>query len=84
MNEDLLILTDEEGTEVPFEILDILEYEGEEYVVLYPADAGEDELVHILRVTSENMDDGEEQYEGIEDEELIDTLYQLFRKRNGL
>ena len=51
---------------------------------MYPADAGDEELVHILRVTSENMDDGEEQYEGIEDEELIDTLYQLFRKRNGL
>lgn len=84
MNEDLLILTDEKGMEVPFEILDILEYEGEEYVVLYPADARDEELVHILRVTSENMDDGEEQYEGIEDEELIDTLYQLFRKRNGL
>ena len=84
MNEDLLILTDEKGMEVPFEILDILEYEGEEYVVLYPADACDEELVHILRVTSENMDDGEEQYEGIEDEELIDTLYQLFRKRNGL
>lgn len=84
MNEDLLILTDEKGMEVPFEILDILEYEGEEYVVLYPADVGDEELVHILRVTSENMDDGEEQYEGIEDEELIDTLYQLFRKRNGL
>ena len=51
MNEDLLILTDEKGMEVPFEILDILEYEGEEYVVLYPADAGDEELVHILRVT---------------------------------
>lgn len=84
MNEDMLILTDENGEELQFEVLDIMEHEGEEYIVLFPADADEDEPVHILRVTSENIDNGEEQYEGLEDMELIETLYQKFCKRNGL
>lgn len=84
MNEEILTLYEEDGTEVNFKVLDLLEYEGEEYVVLYPADGGEDEPVHILRVTSEDMDNGEQQYEGIADEELIETLYQMFCKRNGV
>ena len=31
--EDILVLTDENGAKVRFEILDIVEYEGEEYAV---------------------------------------------------
>lgn len=84
MNEDILTLTDENGSEIEFEVMDVLEYEEEEYIVLYPVDAGDDEPVHILKVISENVDDGEEQYAGLDDDELIGTLYRLFCKRNGL
>ena len=84
MNEDLLVLTDENGEELQFEVLDIMEHKGEEYIVLFPADGDEDEPVHILRVTSEALGSGEEQYEGLDDRELIETLYQQFCKRNGL
>lgn len=84
MSEDMLVLTDENGEELQFEVLDIMEHEGEEYIVLFPEDADEDEPVHILRVASENIDNGEEQYEGLDDMELIETLYQQFCKRNGL
>lgn len=65
--EDILVLTDENGAKVRFETLDIVEYEGEEYAVLYPADAGDDEPVHILRIHSEDMDNGDIQYEGLDD-----------------
>lgn len=82
--EDIIVLTDEEGQEIEFELLDLIEYQGEEYAVLYPAEGGEDELVHILRVISENLDDQEARYEGLDDQELIETVYRIFRKRNGL
>lgn len=84
MEEDILVLTDENGEEQEFEVLDVIDYEEEEYVVLFPVGAGEEEPVHILRVAAEDMDDGENQYEGIGDERLIETLYQMFCKRNGL
>lgn len=84
MEEDRIILTDEEGQEREFELLDILTYEGEEYAVLYPTEDGEDQPVHILRVTAEDLDAEEASYEGLEDPDLIQTLYHLFRKRNGL
>ena len=36
--DNILVLNDEEGNEVEFEFLDIIEYEGEEYVVLLPVE----------------------------------------------
>lgn len=36
MNENLIILYDEDGNEVPFEFLDYLEYDHCDYVALLP------------------------------------------------
>ena len=60
------------------------EYKEDEYAVLYPADGGDDEPVHILRIISENLDVNEAEFEGLDDDELIDTIYQIFRERNDL
>ena len=32
----LLTLTDDEGNEIEFELLDVIEYEDEEYIILKP------------------------------------------------
>ena len=49
MDSNLIVLTDQDGNSVRFELLDIVEYKEDEYAVLYPADGGDDEPVHILR-----------------------------------
>ena len=79
MDSNLIVLTDQDGNSVRFELLDIVEY-----AVLYPADGGDDEPVHILRIISENLDVNEAEFEGLDDDELIDTIYQIFRERNDL
>ncbi len=84
MDEDVIILTDEDGNEIVFEILDVIEHKGDEYVVLIPEEADEDEPVHIFRIVSEDLDAEEVSYEGLDDDELIQTVYQKFCKRNGL
>lgn len=33
--ENIIVLNDEDGNEVNFEFLDLIDYEGEEYIVLY-------------------------------------------------
>ena len=38
----------------------------------------------VMPVSYTHLDAGEAQYEGIDDPELIEAIYQLFRKRNGL
>ena len=76
MDSNLIVLTDQDGNSVRFELLDIVEYKEDEYAVLYPADGGDDEPVHILRIISENLDVNEAEFEGLDDDELIDNLRQ--------
>ena len=45
----LITLEDEEGNEMEFEFLDIVEYEGEEYIVLIENNEDADEVV-ILKI----------------------------------
>ena len=77
MDSNLIVLTDQDGNSVRFELLDIVEYKEDEY-------GGDDEPVHILRIISENLDVNEAEFEGLDDDELIDTIYQIFRERNDL
>ena len=46
MDSNLIVLTDQDGNSVRFELLDIVEYKEDEYAALYPADGGDDEPVH--------------------------------------
>lgn len=82
MEPNIITLTDQYGESVRFELLDIVEYEDQEFAVLYPADSGDDEPVHILRITSENLDLDEMEFEGLDDEDLINAVFDLFCKRN--
>ena len=44
MDSNLIVLTDQDGNSVRFELLDIVEYKEDEYAVLYPADGGDDDF----------------------------------------
>lgn len=81
---DFISLTDSEGNEYNFELLDRLETEDGEYVALLPVyddpqetldDNGE--LV-IVKVVEEN---GEEYYENIDDDDEYDTVADAFIAR---
>ncbi len=74
----LITLEDEEGNEVEFEFLDLVEYEGEEYIVLIENDEDADEVV-ILKVNP--VDEETEEYVSIDDEELLDKLFDIFKKK---
>ncbi len=74
----LITLEDEEGNEVEFEFLDVVEYEGEEYIVLIENDEDADEVV-ILKINA--IDDETEEYTSIEDEELLEKLFEIFKSK---
>ena len=44
---NIITLTDEEGNQVDFEFIDLVEYEGKEYIVLLPTEEEEQEQVVI-------------------------------------
>ncbi|MEE1060467.1 MAG: DUF1292 domain-containing protein [Ruminococcus sp.] len=78
MNEGAIItLTDDEGKEVEFELLDVIEYKGDEYIVLIENDENADEVV-IFQIRS--LDEETEEYVSIEDEELLNTIFEIFKK----
>ena len=74
----LITLEDEEGNEIEFEFLDVVAYEGEEYIVLIENDEEADEVV-ILKINA--IDDETEEYASIEDEELLEKLFEIFKSK---
>ena len=80
MNDEgtLITLEDEEGNEIEFEFLDVVEYEGEEYIVLIENDEDADEVV-ILKINA--IDDETEEYVSIEDEALVEKLFEIFKSK---
>ena len=76
--EGVLLLTDENGEETAFEYLDCIEYEGKEYLVLMPMEEEDGEVV-ILEV--EPVDEEIENYLAVEDEALLNTIFELFKEK---
>lgn len=72
-----IVMADEEGNEISFTFLDLLDYEGESYVLLLPAQEELANEVVILRVTEEG---GEEFYEAVEDLETIEAVFSIFQR----
>ena len=82
--DNIIILNDEEGNEVKFEFLDLVELDEEEYVVLLPVseDGEEDEgEVVILKVEDSDGDSDEESYVGITDEEILNKVFEIFKEK---
>ena len=75
---EIVVLQDNEGNEVEFELLDVVEYEGEEYIVLIENDE-EAQDVTILKI--ESIDDETEEYFGIDDEELLQNVFEVFKEK---
>ena len=66
--EDVIVLTDEEGTEYEFQIIDVIEVDTNRYAVLFPLDEdAEDDEALIMRLESD-PDNGEELLVDIEDD----------------
>lgn len=82
--DNIVILNDEDGNEVKFEFLDLVELDDEEYVVLLPVTAeGEEEEgeVVILKVEDVDEDSDEESYVSIEDEETLNRVFEIFKEK---
>lgn len=83
--DNIVILNDEEGNEVRFEFLDLIELDNEEYVVLLPVtEEGEEEEGEVVILKVEDSDDEnseEESYVSIEDEEILNKVFEMFKEK---
>ena len=76
--QNILTLTDENGVETAFEYLDVIEYQGEEYLILMPAEEDADEIVILL---IEPVDEENENYLAVDDEATLTAVYEIFKER---
>ena len=77
-NENLIVLYDEDGNEVPFEFLDYIEYDHCNYVALLPLEGDmENAEVLILQVVENEV--GEQDFDIVEDTKLLAKLYRQFQ-----
>ena len=75
---NILVLTDENGEDVEFEYLDCIEYQGKEYLVLMPVEEISTEII-ILEI--EPVDEETENYLSVEDEQILDAVYGIFKEK---
>ena len=80
LSDNIITLTDEDGKESNFELLDLVELDNEEYVVLLPVDDEESEEpgeVVILKVedSDDDSDEETESYVSVEDEETLTKVF---------
>lgn len=82
--DNIVILNDENGNEVRFEFLDLIELDDEQYVVLLPiveeGEADEGEVV-ILKLEDTDEDLEEESYVSVEDEDVLMQVFNIFKEK---
>ncbi len=81
---DLVTLISDEGEEIEFEILDIIENDDGKFYILYPyyenpADAVNDPGEYYIFESTEV--DGEEELCEIEDDDRLDRISKIFEER---
>ena len=82
--DNIIVLNDENGNEVKFEFLDLVELDDEEYVVLLPvSEEGEEDEgeVVILKLEDTDEDSDEESSVGVEDEEILNKVFAIFKEK---
>lgn len=80
--DNIVVLNDEDGNEVEFEFLDLIQYDGEDYVVLLPTeDEGEDAGEVVILKLEDTEDDDEESYISVEDEEILNKVFEMFKEK---
>lgn len=79
--DNIITLISESG-EVRFEFLDLVEYCGDEFVVLLPADdPDESGEVVILKLETIDEDAKEESYVGVEDTDTLQAVFNIFKAK---
>lgn len=80
----IFTLLDAQGRECRFQLLDMIEYNSRDYIVLLSEEeaAQADCDVDILEVVPDEDNPELESYLPVEDDAVIDQLFELFRQRN--
>ena len=79
--DSFITLSDENGNEIDFLLLDVMEYEGADYMVLMPLtdEDGEEDEEELFFLRADKTNEGE-MYSSIDDEVLLNALADAYEK----
>lgn len=78
---DIIILNDEEGLEIQFQFLDLIEYSGRDFVVTLPIDTYDNQNVIIFELFDNNDDPNTEEYVIVQDDNILEIVYAIFKHK---
>lgn len=78
--DNIIVLNDENGNEAEFEFIDLIPYEGEEYVILLPCDES-DEAGEVVILKLEEEGEANETYASVDDEKTLNAVFEIFKER---
>lgn len=76
-----ITLIDWNDNPVEFELLDIIFYENEKYVVLFPVDEDENKEGEVTILKVEDLEEEEESYVSVNDQKILDVIFDLFKNK---
>ena len=80
--DNIIVLNDENGEEVPFEFLDLIELDGEQYVVLLPVEEDDEDSGEVVILKVEDTENEEEEsYVSVDDEEVLNKVFEIFKDK---
>ena len=78
-NENYITLTDDDGKDISFEILDTIEYKERIFAVLLPFEDTDDEVVILEVIPAEDPE--YDDFVSVDDEELLNEVFEEFKKK---
>ena len=81
LEENIIVLTDDEGNEVEFEFVDLIEMDEKEYVILIPVEENEDEEAGEVVILKVDEQGEEESYISVDDEEEANKVFEIFKDK---
>jgi len=78
---DFITISDDEGNNFVLEHIDTLEFEDTFYMAFLPTDIDEDDDEFGILILQVAEEDGEEVLTTIEDEKVLENIYNLFMER---
>lgn len=75
---DFITIIDDDGQEFELEVLDSMDYNGQTYVAFLPANMDENDPDYGLVILRSVIDNGEELFESVDDEDELNDVYEHF------
>ena len=80
--DDYVVLKDDDGNSVTYELLDIVAYQAMEFAILFPCDEPNADSVVIMQLIEDPEDPECAYYAAVNDEDMLDKIFDRFRELN--